>query len=300
MAKYNAAVLTDAGADLLARSITEQFKIEFFKMIIGSGEYSAEEKTEAALKARTQLKSQKQEVGFSNISATEENAVKLTAIISNSDLSEGYRITEIGIIARRSDDEESEGILYSLCIAKEADYIPAKESPIEITQEYYTKVANAENVTINVEMEAYAPAGDFLEHIKKLASEQVLGHVRLTNSDDVTNSEGLALAATENNPDIEGTLASYIKAIMDESVIEPIFRQVFTKLPDEPTDPTAMTVEDIEEAIATEWTVEESTDSTAMTVEDIEEAIATEWTGEESTDPTAMTSEDVISAITSV
>lgn len=75
----------------------------------------------------------------------------------------------------------------------------------------------------------------------------------------------------------------------DESLIEEAFQEVFNSS----FDPTAMTREEINEAIATKWNGESSDDITAMTREEVNEAIATEWNGESSDDPTAMTSVEV-------
>ncbi|MFQ8778363.1 MAG: hypothetical protein ACLR78_14200 [Roseburia sp.] len=44
MARFNDAYLTDAGADLIAQSITDGVKIDFVRMEIGDGEYTEEEK----------------------------------------------------------------------------------------------------------------------------------------------------------------------------------------------------------------------------------------------------------------
>ena len=165
MSKFKPAVMTDAGAELLAKSIAEGFRLEFVRMVTGSGIYEEGEKTTAELRRRTELKVKRQEIGFSSITAAEENAVKLKALITNEKLETGYRLTEIGIIAKKEDSE----ILYSIAIAEEADYLPSKENPIEITQEYYTRVSNAENVCISVKMGAVALAEDLDATYQKAA-----------------------------------------------------------------------------------------------------------------------------------
>ncbi len=158
MSSFKVAIMTDAGAKLMADSIIEGYKIEFVKMVIGSGEYEEEEKTAEALRIRTELKQKRQEVGFSSRLISDENEVLLKTLITNKELDVGYRMREIGIIAKKAGDVEE--VLYSIAIAKEADYLPPKDNPVEIIQEYYTKVSNAENIVINVEMEAYALAED--------------------------------------------------------------------------------------------------------------------------------------------
>lgn len=252
MSSFKDAYLTNNGADLIAEAIAEGVKIEFVKMVVGDGEYEDEEKSKDALQQRTGLKSLRQECGFSSVEATDQNAVKLKAIIGNKNVTEGYRIREIGIIAKKSGDTTTEGILYSIAVAEEADYLPSEDTPISYIQEYYTKVNNAENVMINVSMGAYAAAEDverlskptyeepenleeltsgeeletafgkikkavstLIDHIVKKASLSVLGHVKLSDSSAVTNSEGIALPATEKNASIKGTLANQIAAQND-------------------------------------------------------------------------------------
>lgn len=250
MSSFKDAYLTNNGADLIAEAVAEGIKIEFVKMVVGDGEYEDVEKAKDALQQRTSLKSQRQECGFSSVEATAENAVKLKAIVNNKNVTEGYRIREIGIIAKKSGDTTTDGILYSVAVAEEADYLPSEDTPISYIQEYYTKVSNAENVTINVSMGAYAATEDverlskptyeepesleeltsgeeletalgkikkavstLIEHIIKKASLSVLGHVKLSDSSAVTNSEGLALPATEKNASIKGTLANQIDVL---------------------------------------------------------------------------------------
>ncbi len=158
MSSFKVAIMTDVGAKLMADSIIEGYKIEFVKMVIGSGEYEEEEKTAEALRIRTELKQKRQEVGFSSRLISDENEVLLKTLITNKELDVGYRMREIGIIAKKAGDAEE--VLYSIAVAKEADYLPPKDNPVEIIQEYYTKVSNVENIVINVEMEVYALAED--------------------------------------------------------------------------------------------------------------------------------------------
>lgn len=54
---------------------------------------------------------------------------------------------------------------------------------------------------------------DYIAHIVTKATNTVLGHVKVTDSSAVTDSTGLALAATEKNASIEGTLAHQIDVI---------------------------------------------------------------------------------------
>lgn len=244
MARFNDAYLTDAGADLIAQSITDGVKIDFVRMEIGDGEYTEEEKSKDVLRKRTSLKNKRQESSFNSVEKAKDSAVKLKAAIDNRNVTNGYRMTEIGIFAKASGDTASDGVLYSIAVAIEADYMPPESTPITYIQEFYTKVGNAENVEITVSTGVYALAEDLAEleeptytesealeeltpgeslklalgkiakavkeiiaHMALKATGGVTGHVKVSSSAAVTDSTGMALAATEKNASLEGTLA---------------------------------------------------------------------------------------------
>lgn len=244
MARFNDAYLTDAGADLIAQSITDGVKIDFVRMEIGDGEYTEEEKSKDVLRKRTSLKNKRQESSFNSVEKAKDSAVKLKAAIDNRNVTNGYRMTEIGIFAKASGDTASDGVLYSIAVAIEADYMPPESTPITYIQEFYTKVGNAENVEITVSTGVYALAEDLAEleeptyteseeleeltpgeslklalgkiakavkeiiaHMALKATGSVTGHVKVSSSAAVTDSTGMALAATEKNASLEGTLA---------------------------------------------------------------------------------------------
>lgn len=247
MARFNDAYLTDAGADLIAQSITDGIKIDFVRMEIGDGEYTEEEKSKDVLRKRTNLKNKRQESSFNSVEKAKDSAVKLKAAIDNRNVTNGYRMTEIGIFAKASGDTASDGVLYSIAVAVEADYMLPESTPITYIQEFYTKVGNAENVEITVSTGVYALAEDLAEveeptyteseeleeltpgenlklalgklakavkeiitHMALKATGSVAGHVKVSSSAAVTDSTGMALAATEKNATIEGTLANQI------------------------------------------------------------------------------------------
>lgn len=220
MPKFRAAVMTDAGASLMAAAFAEGFQMEFVKMLIGSGKYEENEKTVEALKKRTDLKSKRQEVGFSSAASAKENVIQLKALVTNENLDEGYHMTEIAVIAKKAGEGEPE-ILYSIAIADEADYLPPKESPIEIVQEFYTKVSNAEKVSINLNMSTVALAEDVekiinpsfeeantRENIKKKDNYfTILGKIKKFFADLKTIAFTGSYNDLENKPDIPAAVA---------------------------------------------------------------------------------------------
>ena len=78
--------------------------------------------------------------------------ITLTSSFSNSEITAGFRITEVGIWAEDPDDEGSE-ILYALGNEPEgtADYIPSKDSRIlELEYSIMIFVGEAQNVTAEI------------------------------------------------------------------------------------------------------------------------------------------------------
>ena len=90
-------------------------------------------------------------------------------------------------------------------------------------------------------------------------------------------------------------LADTLTNFTDETLIEDAFNSTFSYVPSTTvvSDPTAMTLEEVETATNIEWNGETSSDPTAMSSEEVETAINTEWNGETSEDSTAMTSEEI-------
>ncbi|MFR4350586.1 MAG: tail fiber domain-containing protein [Roseburia sp.] len=204
MAKFNSAYLTDAGADLIAKTISDGSQIEFVEMALGEGTYTEEEKNKENLCKRTDLKAKRQGIPFSSVSSTKENAIKLKAIVSNENITDGYRMTEIGIIAKKSGDEASNGILYSIAIAEEPDYIPSKDNPITYIQEYYTKVSNAEQVGIKTDNGAYALA------------EHLTNHINNTDNPHQVTKEHVGLGNVDNTADSEKPVSKEQQRVIDE------------------------------------------------------------------------------------
>ena len=169
---FNKAVMTDAGLELLNKAHLGTAKISFTNMRIGSGSYTDDEKTTAALQARTALKSYKNQYAFNEAEASGDEEMRLQASLSNCDSSgeglvdEGYYITEIAIYAKDSTAEDANEVMYAITVSADeehADYMPeyTGDNQIEITQAWFIKVDNAENVTVNV-TEQYASREDMI------------------------------------------------------------------------------------------------------------------------------------------
>ena len=195
MADFNNAVMTNGGAALLAATTAGTAKIKFTKLVTGSGTYSDSEKTRASLQARSTLKAQKQEIPFSKIEMATNTCVKLTALVSNAELSTGYYVNEIGIYAVDELHPAAAPVLYSIAIANVADYLPPYNglTPSTITQEYFATVDNALEVTIQTKTGAVALAED-LEATNEELARAMSDNDRLYAGRDLTTVFALEIA----------------------------------------------------------------------------------------------------------
>lgn len=168
MAGFYSAVTTDAGIALAADLLVGE-NIEFTKLVTGSGVYGTDDIIRTNLQKATALRCQQQEFGFSSIEKMTNSCVLLKSLLTNKDLTEGYRIREIGVYARKKGDGEAgDGILYSISVAQEADYFPPYNGmfAIEVNQDYYIAISDASEVTIQAR-----GAAALLEDFEKFREE---------------------------------------------------------------------------------------------------------------------------------
>lgn len=156
---FNNAVMTNAGARLLTRAQAGEIKIEFTRIAVGNGNYTAAEKTLDALQKRAALKSLKNSYTLSDIDVFSDYSVKVTALITNQDpvtgqtlVNAGYYINEMGLFAKVKDGADSTEILYSITTTAgdNGDFMPPYNgyNPAQITQDYFATVNNSAEVTI--------------------------------------------------------------------------------------------------------------------------------------------------------
>ena len=163
MAEFGSAVITDAGAALLASVMAGSKQMEFTALTVGDGTYSAADKTVTAMQAMTALKNQRLSFPFSSVTPYSGTSVCLKAVVSNISVTSGFYINEVGIWAKDASDALASPILYSIVAANTADYLPAYNgsTPSTIEQDWYTTLSNTATATISVSSSAYALASDF-------------------------------------------------------------------------------------------------------------------------------------------
>lgn len=153
MSLFNSAVLTIKGNEILINAAAGK-QIEFTRMVTGCGIYTEEEKKRSYLETAAALKDQRQQFGISWKEMASEKCVKLTALITNKELSEGYKMTEIGVYARQVGMEEE--FLCSIAVTKsleETDSFPPYNGfrECEIAQDYYITISPDAEVTVKTQ-----------------------------------------------------------------------------------------------------------------------------------------------------
>ena len=219
MAAFDSAVTTDQGLALVADMIAGE-QLVFTKLVTGSGIYTEEEQERTSLQKATGLREIRQEFGFSNVSKVTDTCVLLKTLISNKELAEGYRMTEIGVYAKKKDDE-GDGILYSISVAKEADYIPHYNGfvAVEIIEEYYITVAD----TAEVSIQTSSGASVLLEDFEKFKAE-IKAYIDISMDNLQRQIGDLSLLETEKKcclVDAINEIAWVIKPLTEYSYMTP-------------------------------------------------------------------------------
>lgn len=177
MAEFSSLVITEKGQALVTKMMVDGGNgLGFTKIATSDTAYP-----ESVLSTLTSLTGVKQTAGISNIEKVSETQVKLEASVENSEITEGYHINTIGLYATDPDDGE---ILYAVCRALVAGYIPAYNglSVSGAIFELVVGVGATSNVNFNVDPAVVATIGDIQKHEQKtVASDCGVHGVRITN-----------------------------------------------------------------------------------------------------------------------
>jgi len=141
MADFRGTILTQRGRNLLAKAQTGT-TLTFTRVKIGDGLWpSNTDPTQL-----NDLVSPKLNLPIQEIRVVGDGTVRLRFVLTNTGLSEGFFMREIGIYAQDPDIGE---ILYAVAYAGDrADFIPADGvTKVENIVDIYTVIANAQNVT---------------------------------------------------------------------------------------------------------------------------------------------------------
>lgn len=162
MAEWSNAIMTDVGNALQAKVNAGQTKLTFTKIKVGSGVNAANPL------ALTDVISSKWET--TNIIVKREGKiVSVDTFITNSGITEAFRMSEIGLFANDPDKGE---ILYAYLTDPEPDRMPAGGGAVVVSQELTIGMmfSNTGNVSLTVNMGALVNQEQLKEHNSSTSS----------------------------------------------------------------------------------------------------------------------------------
>lgn len=228
--KYQKMGLTPKGNALIAKVQGGSGNIKITKFSAGAGVY--EEGEDYTL--REGLKDPRQDFAIDSKEVADDNSLILGVTLSNnpaggSTLQEGYKIREMAFFAQDPDEGE---ICYSIMVGTDdqmMDYMPAYDGviPSEIINYFYLKVANAEQVEINVRSgeRVESPEGAHGFRIYNGKSQYLKADGQWTDID--TDASKMTIETIEDAdadmPEIEegdsiGAFAGKVKKLLHESL----------------------------------------------------------------------------------
>ena len=210
-------VITDAGREIMrginvSGNTIKSNPFNFTKIMLGCGTYTAEQKTESALRVMTALKTAKNNYPISSVKkvSASNNLYRISAIATNYNVasdtvlvSTGYSVTEVGIYARPTNGTEA---LAAIAVIDEPDYMPGVDAGetiegqiYQIVYDLYFGYSNVElDATIESSGAAYTAAdGAALEEL--ISPGTGAGAVVLTVDNGNVASGDYAFASGKNN-----------------------------------------------------------------------------------------------------
>lgn len=153
MPNWSGLVLTKQGRQLQAK-VDAGTKLAITKLKQGSGVLPESKQLEEL----NDLVEPKQNVGIATIEAQDNGMCKVSATISNTGLSAGYYVRELGVFATDPDKGE---ILYLVATDSAPDYLPAEGGATVVSQEFavYVSANNTDNVVAEIDAGALATMG---------------------------------------------------------------------------------------------------------------------------------------------
>ncbi len=191
MALFNRTILTNKGKELISKVMAKKIKMIFTKIEATDFIY----REQVNLNELTRLESPKQSTLISDV-INKSNKVTLQTVFTNENLTSGYSINAIGVYAKEENGTE---ILFSILIASEPDFIPAKQGNNLTTINYdlIYAISNSEIITITVENNALATAEMVSrEREERIAADNLLQIEINTKEPAITKKSGFNLDKT--------------------------------------------------------------------------------------------------------
>lgn len=167
MSKYKNTVLTDRGMSLATRAANGKAKFSITRAASTADDLSDMSETE--LRLLEVLPNEVQSGIINNVTESgqyQSSVVGTEILFSNQGIKADYNIMAVAIYA--IEDGTDEEILYGLSLAEEPEYMPdfADTVIFQFVLTMYVVVGRAENVTVKVDMTAYASRDYVNEQIK--------------------------------------------------------------------------------------------------------------------------------------
>lgn len=155
MATFNPITITNAGEEILAQAVAGDGTLTFTAVSTSSDTQSGD------LETITELQNIKQTVA-PVIAILEDNTIQLSAVFSNSGLSQGYVVNTLGIYAKIGSETP---VLFAIATATDPDTVPG-QNPISPSNFYYQfniAITDDSNITVSVPEEGSLPASVFYQ-----------------------------------------------------------------------------------------------------------------------------------------
>ena len=207
------------------------------------------------IKELKDLKDERQVFDLNSYSRSTDDSINIQFYISNSDLEQSYDLTEIGIWAIDTDGNE---ILYCVAFAfsNNSESIPDNSGPYQYMVRINIEVAVSNDVEVIIQKN---------EHFV----------------DDYFSKDS-------EFPVKNKTITEMLLNMLNPIHVETGYSNVF-----ENERVNALSSDEIDLAINTEWNGESSSDTYALKSEDIVEAISIPWSGESSTNSHALSASHI-------
>ena len=199
MSNWSGGVLTTKGQALQAKVDAGKTSMEITKMKIGSGTLADGQ----TLEELTDLVEAKLNVPISS-STAKDNITTITGVITNTGLSTGFYVRELGVFATDPDEGE---ILYSITVALAASYLPAEDEVVESNEfNYNIATSNAASVTATIDTSGLVTVGILEKEITELlAGATFTGAINETTVTMASASTMAIGAAAGNSIIVTGT-----------------------------------------------------------------------------------------------
>ena len=195
MADFNGTTLTNVGRDILTKALAGA-KLTFSRIGIGDGVWDSGTNPEQMVA----LKDEKKSLPIQELSVVGDGTTRLRFVLTNSGLTEGFFVREIGIFALDPDTQEEK--LYAVAYAENPDFIPSDGvTKVESVVDIYTVVSTAQSVTAVIsDTVVLATKEDIKQHNESTSSHsdiraKIDAHISQT---DAHNIPGQISAAIDN------------------------------------------------------------------------------------------------------